>query len=152
MEQSIPLLKPRIDVIEHDFYQNNMDEQIDESNLSLPISDEHGGNKKIVDEQVLSVDIDHIIDLNAPNDIDMDIVANQQQPNPLSGQQRRKIHNRTCTIKQRKRYYRYTIRINNINKRLTIPRIKSILRAHHIEYVAVNIRQHNLIDENYLSL
>lgn len=56
----------------------------------------------------------------------------------LSSEQKRKIHNRSCTIKQRRRNYTYEIVFHNIYKQFKIRDIKSILRRENIPFVAVN--------------
>ncbi|CAF1654264.1 unnamed protein product [Rotaria magnacalcarata] len=57
----------------------------------------------------------------------------------LSNEERKKIHNRTCTIKQRHRYYRHELTFRNIDRRFTIRKIKNILRQYDISFYAVNI-------------
>ena len=67
------------------------------------------------------------------------LLVNQNRPiNPLSKEERRKIHNRSCTLKQRRRLYRYEIIKHNIHDRFTISNIKMILREHSIDFGAVN--------------
>ncbi|CAF4059465.1 unnamed protein product, partial [Adineta steineri] len=54
---------------------------------------------------------------------------------------KRKIHNRVCTLRQRRKYYRHEIIRNNFDLRFTIPNIKDILRQRHIPFTAVNFSQ-----------
>ncbi|CAF1213809.1 unnamed protein product [Rotaria sordida] len=63
---------------------------------------------------------------------------NKEQYNPLNKEQRKKIHNRTCTLKQRKKYYRHKIIKHNIDHRFTITNIKTILRQYSIQFCAIN--------------
>ena len=79
---------------------------------------------------------DQIADRNEP----VETRANSMQPRPneLTEEQRRRIHNRSCTLKQRKRYFRNTIIVNDVNKHLPIPRIKAMLRSANIQFHAVN--------------
>ncbi|CAM4942785.1 unnamed protein product [Rotaria socialis] len=57
----------------------------------------------------------------------------------LSNEERKKIRNRTCTIKQRHRYYRHELTFRNIDRRFTIRKIKNILRQYDISFYAVNV-------------
>jgi hypothetical protein len=57
----------------------------------------------------------------------------------LTEEQRRKIHNRSCTIKQRHRSFRYELTFYNAYYRFSYRKIKSILRSKHIPFSAVNI-------------
>ncbi|CAF5005003.1 unnamed protein product [Rotaria sp. Silwood1] len=61
-----------------------------------------------------------------------------QQYNLLSEEERKRIHNRSCTLKQRKRYYQNTIIINNIDRRFKIKQIKAIIRSYDVPFFAVN--------------
>lgn len=61
-----------------------------------------------------------------------------QPPIQLTEAERKHIHNRSCTIKQRTRYYKHSIIINNIDRRFTIKQIKNILRSYNISFYAVN--------------
>ncbi|CAF3999830.1 unnamed protein product, partial [Rotaria sordida] len=83
---------------------------------------------------------------------DNDQINNQESPLPsintstnepehkqLSQEEKKKIHNRSCTIKQRRRYYQHEIIIKNIDKRFKIREIKDILRHKNISFFAVNI-------------
>ncbi|CAF3051341.1 unnamed protein product [Rotaria sp. Silwood2] len=56
----------------------------------------------------------------------------------LSADQRRKIHNRSCTIKQRKRYYRSELIFENIDHRFSIKQIKMILQQQQIPFYVLN--------------
>ncbi|CAF3398651.1 unnamed protein product [Rotaria sp. Silwood2] len=62
----------------------------------------------------------------------------------LSEAERRKIHNRSCTIRQRRRYYRHEIIRRNIDGRFTITQIKNILRQLYIPFNVVNISRSNI--------
>ncbi|CAF3497896.1 unnamed protein product [Rotaria sp. Silwood1] len=65
-------------------------------------------------------------------------IKSQQRTQQLTEEEKRKIHNRTCTRKQRIRYYRNEIQRRNIDKRFKIRNIKRILRQHRIPITAVN--------------
>ncbi|CAF1257161.1 unnamed protein product [Rotaria sordida] len=65
-------------------------------------------------------------------------IKSQQHTQQLTKEERHKIHNRTCTLKQRKRYYQREIQRRNIDKRFKIRNIKKILRQHRILFTAVN--------------
>jgi len=56
----------------------------------------------------------------------------------LSAEERKRIHNRACTIKQRKRYYQCEIIRRNVDRRFTPKKVKTILREHNISFSAVN--------------
>ena len=61
------------------------------------------------------------------------------QPRPqLTADERRIIHNRSCTVKQRKRLYKHVIIRRNIDPRFRITDIKHILKSHAVDYAAVN--------------
>ncbi|CAF3260631.1 unnamed protein product [Rotaria sp. Silwood2] len=57
----------------------------------------------------------------------------------LTVEQKRRIHNRSCTLRQRNRYYRHELTFLNIDRRFTIRQIKSILRQYDVSFYAVNI-------------
>jgi hypothetical protein len=57
----------------------------------------------------------------------------------LTSEQRRKIHNRRCTIKQRNRAYQCEIIRRNIDRRFSIRQIKQILDQQHVSFAAVNV-------------
>ncbi|CAF1441002.1 unnamed protein product [Rotaria sp. Silwood1] len=65
-------------------------------------------------------------------------IKSKQRTQQLTEEEKRKIHNRTCTRKQRIRYYRNEIQRRNIDKRFKIRNIKRILRQHRIPITAVN--------------
>ncbi|CAF4335910.1 unnamed protein product, partial [Adineta steineri] len=54
---------------------------------------------------------------------------------------KRIIHNRGCTLRQRRKYYRHEIIRNNFDPRFTVRNIKDILRQLHIPVTAVNFSQ-----------
>jgi len=56
----------------------------------------------------------------------------------LSAEERKRIHNRACTRKQRQRYYRCEIIRRNVDRRFTPKKVKTILREHNISFSAVN--------------
>ncbi|CAF4379826.1 unnamed protein product, partial [Rotaria sordida] len=56
----------------------------------------------------------------------------------LSAEERKKLHNKTCTLKQRKRYFRFQITREDIDKRFTVKQIKTILKQHNIPVTAVS--------------
>ncbi|CAF4578121.1 unnamed protein product [Rotaria sp. Silwood2] len=65
-------------------------------------------------------------------------ILNEQQRNPLTIQERKRIHNRSNTLKQRQRSYKHEIIQRDIDKRFTITDIKNVLRQHSIKFCAVN--------------
>ncbi|CAF0768874.1 unnamed protein product [Adineta steineri] len=60
------------------------------------------------------------------------------QLNELYEQERKKIHNRSCTIKQHRRYYRNELIFKDIDQRFTLKQIKTILKQHQIPVYIVN--------------
>ena len=56
----------------------------------------------------------------------------------LTVEQRKKIHNRSCTVKQRQRAYQKELIFRNIEKRFSITQIKKILKESDIDRSAVN--------------
>ncbi|CAF3502743.1 unnamed protein product [Rotaria sp. Silwood2] len=61
-----------------------------------------------------------------------------QQHHSLTKEDRKKIHNRSCTLKQRKKYNKYEIIRRNIDPRFKIGMIKNILRKNDISFTAIN--------------
>ena len=57
----------------------------------------------------------------------------------LSAEDRRRIHNRRCTLKQRRRSYTYEIIRRDVDRRFRITDVKRLLRDHCIPFLAVNI-------------
>lgn len=57
----------------------------------------------------------------------------------LSFEEREKLHNRSCTLKQRRRKYRHELIRRNIDNRFNIRAIKPILRQHNISFLAVHV-------------
>ncbi|CAF1914360.1 unnamed protein product [Rotaria magnacalcarata] len=72
----------------------------------------------------------------SPADIQDASTPRQQQT--LTKAERHRIHNRTCTLKQRKRYYKTEIIISNIDRRFTIKNIKEIIKSYGVPFSAVN--------------
>ncbi|CAF1647193.1 unnamed protein product, partial [Rotaria magnacalcarata] len=67
--------------------------------------------------------------------------AQNEPKNPrekLSADQLRQIHNRSCTIKQRRRYYKNELIFENIDYRFSIKQIKMILKEEKIPIYIVN--------------
>ena len=62
----------------------------------------------------------------------------------LSEAERRKIHNRSCTLRQRRRHYRHEIIRRNIDRRFTITQVKTVLRQLHIPFNAINISRSSI--------
>ena len=56
----------------------------------------------------------------------------------LPAEERKRIHNYSCTLRQRKRSYRHKIVRRSIDRRFTITQIKKILRQHDISFSAVD--------------
>lgn len=68
--------------------------------------------------------------------------SNQQQHHttPLTDiENKKRYRNRICTIKQRKRNYRYEIIRRGIDSRFSVTMVKKILRRYGIDYKAINI-------------
>ncbi len=63
---------------------------------------------------------------------------NNEQQTTLTKEEKRKIHNRSCTRKQRARYYRHEIVYHNIDRRFRTRKIKRILRQFNVPYNGVN--------------
>jgi hypothetical protein len=67
----------------------------------------------------------------------------EQQPTPdypqqLSEEERKRIHNRSCTLRQRKRQYKHEIIYRHFDRRFSISKVKQLLRANSIEFSALN--------------
>ncbi|CAF0804052.1 unnamed protein product [Rotaria sordida] len=76
---------------------------------------------------------------NAQSTLNCDNQDESKNPREkLSDDQRKKIHNRSCTIKQRKRYYRNELIFKNIDHRFSIKQIKMILQQQQIPFYVVN--------------
>ncbi|UJR12809.1 hypothetical protein I4U23_016982 [Adineta vaga] len=56
----------------------------------------------------------------------------------LTADKRKRMQNKTCTLKQSKRYYKNQTIIKNIDRRFTINEIKNILKYENIPFYAVN--------------
>jgi len=61
-----------------------------------------------------------------------------EQRQELTEEERRRIHNRSCTVKQRRRMYKHTITCRHFDPRFRIKDVKKILRKNHIDFLAVN--------------
>ncbi|CAF1115710.1 unnamed protein product [Rotaria sordida] len=68
----------------------------------------------------------------------------------ISNEQKRKIHNRTCTLKQRKKLYKHEIIRRGIDRRFTITLVKKILRERSINFGALNISTSSLTNRTSL--
>ncbi|CAF4430412.1 unnamed protein product, partial [Rotaria magnacalcarata] len=68
----------------------------------------------------------------------------EHKPQQLSMEERKRIHNRSCTLKQRKRLYRQEIVCENTDARFTTTKIKQLLRERNIEFSAINRSQSKL--------
>ncbi|CAF1461673.1 unnamed protein product [Rotaria sp. Silwood1] len=73
-----------------------------------------------------------------------------QQHHSLTEEERKKIHNRSCTLKQRKKLYKYEIIRRGIDRRFTITQIKKILRERSINFGALNISTSTLTNRTSL--
>lgn len=62
----------------------------------------------------------------------------EELPEELAERERKTKHNRRCTIKQRRRYYRNQLTFDNIDRRFTVNQIKSILKRNDIPIYVVN--------------
>ncbi|CAF3648299.1 unnamed protein product [Rotaria sordida] len=80
-------------------------------------------NAFILNHELLSEDIQIII---------------KKKINELSREERKRIHNRSYTLKQRKKLYQHEIIIHYIDHRFTITNIKTILRQNSVAFSAVN--------------
>ncbi|CAF3558459.1 unnamed protein product, partial [Rotaria sp. Silwood2] len=85
------------------------------------------------------------IDTNNPSNNEF-----QHERTNISNEEKRKIHNRTCTLKQRKKLYKYEIIRRGIDRRFTITLIKKILREHSINFGALNISTSSLTNRTSL--
>lgn len=61
-----------------------------------------------------------------------------QQTTGLTLAQRKQIHNRSCTLRQRRRLYEYKITCHDIDSRFAIRKIKQMLDEKNIPWTAVN--------------
>ncbi|CAF3385035.1 unnamed protein product [Rotaria sp. Silwood2] len=52
----------------------------------------------------------------------------------LTPEQKKKIHNKTCTLRQRQRCYKHELIFKDIDRRFSIRKIKTILRQHNISF------------------
>jgi hypothetical protein len=68
-------------------------------------------------------------------------------PEELSQAERKKIHNRSSTLRQRKRCYQHEIIRRNIDGRFTYTQVKNILRQHHIPFNLVNITRSKVTEK-----
>ncbi|CAF2829011.1 unnamed protein product [Rotaria sp. Silwood2] len=68
----------------------------------------------------------------------------------ISNEEKRKIHNRTCTLKQRKKLYKHEIIRRGIDRRFTITQIKKVLRELTIHFYALNISTSSLTNRTSL--
>jgi hypothetical protein len=62
----------------------------------------------------------------------------RQTTSNLTLAERKQIHNRSCTLRQRRRLYEYKIVCRNIDSRFFIRKIKQMLDDNYIPFVAVN--------------
>jgi hypothetical protein len=60
------------------------------------------------------------------------------------------IHNRSCTLRQRRRLYRHKITIYDVDPRFSIRKIKQMLDDHHIDFTAVNTVKSNSTNKRTL--
>lgn len=72
------------------------------------------------------------------------------QSKTLSEQERKKIHNRSRTLHQRKKAYTYELFIRNIEKRFPIRLMKTILKENGVEITQVNPLTSNRTNETML--
>ena len=79
--------------------------------------------------------LNRIVTLNEPPE--------HQQTTILPLEERRKIHNRSCTLRQRRRLYQYKITCRDIDSRFSIRKIKQMLDDNHIDFTAVNTVKSN---------
>ncbi|CAF1045810.1 unnamed protein product [Rotaria sordida] len=77
-------------------------------------------------------------------------IESKQRTRQLTKEEKHKIHNRACTLEQRKRYYQYGIKHRNIDKQFTIRNIKDILRQHRISFTAINFSTSSITHERTL--
>ena len=82
-----------------------------------------------------------IVSSNEISTVGIELPTNNQRDDKqqiLTAEERRKIHNRSCTRKQRRRAYRRELIFRNVDHRFSITKIKKILRGKGIEPTALN--------------
>ena len=102
--------------------------------------DTHESTMEWILEPILEEDDDLIISSTSTTDRMVTITKplKHQQTTNLSTADRKKIHNRSCTLRQRRRLYEYKITCPEIDSRFAIRTIKQMLDDHHINFTAVN--------------
>ncbi|CAF1350629.1 unnamed protein product [Rotaria sordida] len=86
----------------------------------------------------------HILSNKSSNELSNDLpneftnIIIKKKINELSREERKRIHNRSYTLKQRKKLYQHEIIIHYIDHRFTITNIKMILRQNSVAFSAVN--------------
>lgn len=90
---------------------------------------------ELIDERQRELIIEHQHELI---DEHQQKLINNKQHNPLTIEERKKIHNRSTTLKQRIRSYKHEIIQRHIDKRFTISDIKNVLRQNSIKFTAIN--------------
>jgi hypothetical protein len=73
-----------------------------------------------------------------------------QQPNVLLLAIRKQIHNRSCTLRQRRRLYQHKFTIYEVDPRFSIRKIKQMLDDYHIDFTAVNTVKSNSTNKRTL--
>ncbi|CAF3802110.1 unnamed protein product [Rotaria sordida] len=87
-----------------------------------------------------------------PVELNLINTESQQRTRQLTKEEKHKIHNRACTLKQRKRYYQHEIKCRNIDKRFPIRNIKDILRQHRISFTAITFSTSSTTHERTLRI
>ncbi|CAM4822270.1 unnamed protein product [Rotaria magnacalcarata] len=92
------------------------------------------------DNELEQISDDENIPQTPPINLSQTIHSSNNPTNmsPLTIDEKRKIHNRSCTLKQRKKLYRHEFIRRGIDNRFSISQIKQILRAHKINFLAIN--------------
>ncbi|CAF2167028.1 unnamed protein product [Rotaria magnacalcarata] len=93
-----------------------------------------------LEEQRLTTTLSNFITTTTASmyDHDLELISSDENEHHLRQQSQRTIHNRTCTIKQRRRYYQYEITRRNIGRRFSISDIKRILRQNNTLFNLIN--------------
>lgn len=110
-----------------------------------PIEEQSFQNK--IREQELEFDLEKISEddddliVSSTTKTNRNVIVNQpsaQRTSQLPLAQRRQIHNRTCTLRQRRRLYQHKVSCYDIDNRFSIRKIKQLLDDNHIQFTAVN--------------
>ena len=114
----------------------------------IDISTEQTSSQPVIYESTIELELQPVPDENdellvysnpTPNRIvTLNGPPEQQEETILTPEERRVVHNRSCTLRQRRRLYQYKITCRDIDSRFPIRTIKQMLEDNHIHYKAVN--------------